>query len=234
MQLTDDDVLANQDMDSPITYVASPRDDHVLREVRKYQTSEIANVHELQEYGDFLRGALKPLGLFSEDFLPRASSECYKVTFRGQLVAIFRLTPAAPESAFHRTIPGGRGKKILEVNNVAVEQSYKGDLLLGIIMRNCALLSHVKGYDFVAGLIRYEILPLFTDFGTIPVRHTPFHVLGDEDVHDFVTYFMTDSKEHIDYAISRSYHYFHRKVTMRGIAADVDELKLCAAEAMGS
>ncbi|WP_460062607.1 hypothetical protein [Streptomyces sp. YKOK-I1] len=233
MQLTVKDVLANLDMASPITYAASPKDEEVLQEVRKYQISEIGSVNELREYSEFLENALKPLGLFSEDFLPRPSSECYRVSFRGQLVAIFRLTPTARDSAFHRVIPGASGKKILEVNNVAVEQSYKGDLLLGIIMKNCALLSHVKGYDFVAGLIRHEILSLFTDFGTIPVRHAPLHLLGDESVCDYVTYFMTDSEEHVDYAISRSYHYFHRKVTMRRIAADVAALKTRSVEVVG-
>ncbi|MFD9203853.1 hypothetical protein ACFWDP_36995, partial [Streptomyces anthocyanicus] len=101
-------------------------------------------------------------------------------------------------------------------------------------MKYCALLAHAESYDFVAGLIRHDLLPLFTDFGTVPVRHTPFHLLRNEEVHDYVTYFMTDSKEHIEYAISRSYHYFHRKVTMRKIAADVAAAKARPTEVVRS
>jgi hypothetical protein len=217
-------ILDNRDITAPITSAAAPMDETVLREVRKYRTCEIRDVQEHDEYRSFLQSALKPLGLYSEDFLPSTTSSCYKVTFGGEAVAIFRLTPVGPESVFHRTIPGASGKKILQVNNVAVEQTYQGELLLGVILKNCALLSHAKGFDFVAGLVRHEVLPLFVDFGTIPVRHEPLHLLGDAAICDYVTYFRTDRREHIDYALARSYHYFHRKVTMKNIAADVNRL----------
>ncbi|GAA4602225.1 hypothetical protein GCM10023195_06540 [Actinoallomurus liliacearum] len=234
LHLEDDAILANRDVTSPITLVAAPEDETVLREVRKYRTHEIEDVHEHDEYREFLEKALKPLGLYSADFLPSSASSCYKVTFRDEAVAIFRLTPVAPDSVFHRTIPGASGKKILQVNNVAVEQTYQGDLLLGIILKNCALLSHAKGFDFVAGLVRHEVLPLFVDFGTLPVRHEPLHLLGDSAICDYVTYFRTDRREHIDYALARSYHYFHRKVTMKRIAADVKRSALRATDEFGS
>jgi hypothetical protein len=231
--LEDTAILANRDVTSPITLAAAPEDEAVLREVRKYHTYEIQDVHEHDEYREFLEKALKPLGLYSADFLPSTASSCYKVTFRDEAVAIFRLTPVSPDSVFHRTIPGAAGKKILQVNNVAVEQTYQGDLLLGIILKNCALLSFAKGFDFVAGLVRHEVLPLFVDFGTIPVRHEPLHLLGDTAICDYVTYFRTDRREHIDYALARSYHYFHRKVTMKSIAADVNRLAVRATDEVG-
>ncbi|WP_439675426.1 hypothetical protein [Embleya sp. MST-111070] len=218
---------------SPVAFVAAPKDESVLAEVRKYQTCMITETQEREEYREFLEKALKPLGIYRDKFLPGVTSSCYKVTFDGRMAAIFRLTPAAPDSIYHEVIPGAAGRRIIEVNNVAIEQSFKGDLLLGIIMRNCALLSHAKGFDYVAGLIRHEILPMFVDFGTIPVRHAPLHLLGDETICDYVTYFMTDRKEHVDYAVSRSYHYFHRKVTMKRIAADVAESTLCPTDALG-
>jgi hypothetical protein len=221
--------LTKQNPVSLVSYAAAPRDDVVLREVQKYQTIEITGAQDQHQYRDFLERALKPLGLYSDDFLPGAASSCYKITFRDQTVAIFRLTPVAASSLFHRVIPGACGKKILEVNNVAVEKSYKGDLLLGIILRNCALLSHAKGYEFVAGLVRHEILPAFVDFGTIPVQHDPLHLLGDDGICDYVTYFMTDEQEHIDYALARSYHYLHRKITMKNIDADVRRMRVRAA-----
>ncbi|MEV3993196.1 hypothetical protein AB0J57_30250 [Streptomyces sp. NPDC049837] len=214
-------VLENQERESFITYTAAPHDPDVLRELHKYQISEITETWEEEDYRDFLKKALTPLGLFREEFLPSQSSHCYRITFDGETTAIFRLTPTDPGSVFHQVIPGAAGKKILEVNNVAVEESFRGDLLLGVILRDCALLAHEKGYDFVAGVVRHEILPLFVDFGTIPVRHDPLHILGDENICDYVTYFMTHRREHIDYACARGYHYFHRKVTMNAIDADV-------------
>ncbi|MFI0407405.1 hypothetical protein [Actinomadura sp. 3N508] len=212
------------------TYAAAPEDDEVLRELRQYQTHEVAEAQELDEYRDFLKNALRPLGLYSDEFLPDIASTCYRVTFDSELVAIFRLTPMAPDSTLHHIIPGATGKSVLEVNNIAVDKAFRGDLLLGIILRNCAVLSHTMGFDFVAGVIREEILSWFTDFGTIPVRHEPLHLLGDDTVNDFVTYFRTDSREYVDYAITRGYHYFHRKVTMRNIKADMKRARRRAAD----
>ncbi|TDB83931.1 hypothetical protein E1264_26460 [Actinomadura sp. KC216] len=223
-------VLDGGDPTATTTYAAAPEDDEVLRELRQYQTHEVERTHEFDEYRDFLKNALRPLGLYSDEFLPDAASTCYRVTFDHELVAIFRLTPAAPDSALHHIIPGAAGKSIIEVNNIAVDKAFRGDLLLGIILRNCAVLSHTMGFDFVAGVIRQEILSWFTDFGTIPVRHEPLHLLGDETVNDFVTYFRTDSRECVDYAITRGYHYFHRKVTMRNIKADMKRARRRAAD----
>ncbi|MFI8850155.1 hypothetical protein [Streptomyces sp. 891-h] len=213
--------LDESEPSNPATFTAAPMDEDVLREVRKYQIHEISDAADLDDYRAFLRDALKPFGLYSEEFLPGTGAVCYKVTFEDRLVAIHRLTPAEPESALHRIIPGAHDKRILEVNNVAIEQAFRGDLLLGIILRNCAVLSHSKGYDLVAGVIRHEMLPLFADFGTIPVRHEPLHLLGDAGIDDYVTYFRTENQAQVDYAIARGYHYFHRKVTMREIDEDV-------------
>lgn len=218
-------VQTNSDLELPGTYSASPRDETVLRELRKYEVYELTDLQEhdggYREYEDFLKRSFKPIGLYNDEFLPAVESSCYKITFGDEIVAIFRLTPVGEDSVFHRTIPGAVGRKILEVNNVAVERTYQGDLLLGIILKNCAVLSHLKGYDVVAGLVRYDVLPVFVDFGTIPVRHEPLHLLGDPAIHDYVTYFMTNKKAHVDYALARSYHYFHRKVTMKNIDSDV-------------
>lgn len=222
------EVIAALDESNPkntATFTAAPQDEDVLREVRKYQIHEIAGAKDLDDYREFLREALKPLGLYSEEFLPGSAAVCYKITFEGRLVAIFRLTPAEPDSTLHGVIPGACDKRILEVNNVAIEKTFRGDLLLGVILRDCAVLSHEMGYDLVAGVIRHEILPMFLDFGTIPVCHEPLHLLGDGSINDFVTYFRTESREQVDYAIARGYHYFHRKITMRKIDAEAKRVR---------
>lgn len=228
MRLQDTAILANQDISAPASYAAASKDDDVLCEVQKYRTHEITDGQMQDEYREFLQKAFKPLGLYREDFLPGAASSCYRINFRDQLVAIFRLTPVSSDSIFHQVIPGAPGAKILEVNNVAVDVSFKGSLLIGIILKDCALLSHIKGYNFVAGVVRRQVLPVFVDFGTIPVRHEPLHVLGDPKISDYVTYFRTDEREHVDYVLARSYHYFHRKVTMSKIDADRLSLRLRA------
>jgi len=172
-------------------------------------------------YREFMENSFKPLGIYREEFLPGLDSSCYKVTCDDQMVAIFRLTEALPGSMFHQIIPDSNARRIIEVNNVAVEKNYRGELLLGIILRNCALLSHQKGCDAVAGVVRYDVLPYFVDFGTIPVLHEPFHLLGDPKIDDYITYFMTGSRDNVEYAVARGYHYFHRKILMSNIKADV-------------
>ena len=219
VRLDDSMILANQDIMLPASYAAAAEDETVLREVRKYTTHEITDGQAREEYEEFLQRAFKPLGIYREHFLPGASSSCYRINFQGQVVAIFRLTPVSPESALHQIIPGASRARILEVNNVAIDESFKGDLLIGIILKNCALLSHVKGFDFVAGIVRRQVLPVFVDFGTIPVLHEPFHLLGDPAICDYITYFRTDDDQYIDYVLARSYHYFHRKVTVKNIDA---------------
>lgn len=217
----EEDILVDQVMMGKSIYVAAPEDQKVLQEIRKYKTVEIQDLDDEGKYRKFLEDSFKPLGMYSENFLPNSASSCYKVTCSGEMVAIFRLTQAAPGSIFHEIIPDARNKKIIEVNNVAVEKKHRGELLLGIILRNCALLSHFKGCDVVAGVVRHDVLPYFVDFGTIPVLHEPFHLLGDPKIDDYITYFMTSSRDHVEYAITRGYHYFHRKITMNEIKADV-------------
>ncbi|WP_433662263.1 hypothetical protein ACQPW1_08960 [Nocardia sp. CA-128927] len=219
-------ILDNRDLELPITFSASPASAIVIEELRKYQTHEIPDVDDNEEsyrqYKEFLERALKPLGLYREEFLPATASLCYRVTYCDETAAIFRLTPVGDKSIYHRLIPGASRKRILEVNNVAVEPAYRGDLLLGIIMKNCALLSHTLGFEIVAGIVRYEVLPMFVDFGTVPVHHEAIHLLGDDTICDYITYFMTREQAHVDYALARSYHYFHRKVTMKNIQTDVE------------
>lgn len=209
------------DLAPGISYAAAPRNDAVLAEIQKYRVCEIASAEDSSEYAEFLRSEFNAVGIYRDEFLPSDASTCYKVAIDTELVAIFRLTPAEESSIFHRVIPGVAGKEVLEVNNVAVARSFRGDLLLGFILNSCALLSYWHGYDIVAGIVRYDVLPLFIDYGTIPVRHEPLHLLGDVDICDYVTYFRTDKPEYIRYAVARSYHYFHRKVVMKKIAGDV-------------
>jgi hypothetical protein len=87
----------------------------------------------------------------------------------------------------------------------------------------------MRGYQVVAGIVRYEVLPFFVDFGTIPIRHDALHVLEDPSICDYITYFRTDEEMYVDYARARGYHYCHRKVTMKGIDADVRHLRAEAA-----
>jgi hypothetical protein len=215
------DILNDHAMAAKSAFVAAPDDEEVLREIRKYKTTEIQDFHDQGNYREFMESSFKPLGIYREEFLPQLDSSCYKVTCDDQMVAIFRLTEVMPGSVFHQIIPGSSGRRIIEVNNVAVEKDYRGELLLGIILRNCALLSHLKGCDVVAGVVRYDVLPYFVDFGTIPVPHEPFHLLGDPTIDDYITYFMTGSRDHVEYAVARGYHYFHRKIVMNNIKADV-------------
>jgi hypothetical protein len=228
MRLDDSMILANQDIMLPESYTAAAEDETVLKEVRKYRTYEITDSQSQEEYKEFLQRAFKPLGIYREGFLPGASSSCYRINMQDQLVAIFRLTPVSSGSALHRIIPQASRARILEVNNIAIDDSLKGDLLIGVILKNCALLSHVKGFDFVAGIVRRQVLPVFVDFGTIPVLHEPLHILGDPAICDYITYFRTDDDQCIDYVLARSYHYFHRKVTVKNIDAHRLSLSLKA------
>lgn len=188
-----------------------------------YEIGTIECAHGVEEYLEFLKAHYEPLGFMCGDVLPESDSILIGIRFKGRLAAIFRLTMVTDiNSPYHRLIPNaihrsGERKRLLEVNNVVIAREYRASAVLGLILYRSACEAHSRGYDFVVGLNRYQILRFFVDFGVIPVEAPPIHVLGKDHLSDFINYYDTADPNSIAYMHERAKRYFHQEYVMKSI-----------------
>lgn len=188
-----------------------------------YQLREIDAAPDAANYERLLRETYEPLGFMRGELLPVAGSRCYKLMYRGTLVAIFRLTPVLDgESPYFRLVPGarsadGRRARMVEVNNVVIAAPFRATILLGLLLYHCAVRARRMGCDFVVGLTRYQTLRFFVDFGVVPVDHPPLRLLGQAHLLDFVIYYDIASRESLRYLHERARRYFHQQYVMKSI-----------------
>lgn len=191
--------------------------------VEAYQLQEIDAASGAVDYERLLRETYEPLGFMRGELLPVDGSRCYQLTYRGTLVAIFRLTPVLDDqSPYFRLVPGacskdGRRARMVEVNNVVIAAPFRATILLGLLLYHCALSARRMGCDFVVGLTRYQTLRFFVDFGVVPVDHPPLRLLGQAHLLDFVIYYDTGSQESLRYMHERARRYFHQQYVMKSI-----------------
>jgi hypothetical protein len=212
-------------MASPDRDVASAQVESQALELFRLERFDVRRVGDInrEEYVAFLKDHYQPLGFFCEQVLPRQNSTLFEIRHDGRLAAIFRLTEITEQgSPYFQLVPGacaegGQRRRLLEVNNVVIAQSFRASIVLGLILYRSACEAHKGGYDFVVGMNRYQILRFFVDFGVIPADHTPIHALGKEHLLDFVNYYDTADPMSIAYMHERAKRYFHQEYVMRSI-----------------
>jgi hypothetical protein len=186
-----------------------------------FEFVEIRAMQKRQDYIDLLEATYRMLGFLEEFVYPKPDAVLFELTFREELAGICALTPAAVESSLLDLIPGGRKNghhaRVLELTNVIVVPSFHGSIALGLLLYGCAYHTWRNGYDFVAGIVREEVLRAFVDFGVVPVDHAPLHLLGRDDLNDFAIYYDTRSPESIVYMHERTQRYCNQKHILRAI-----------------
>lgn len=157
---------------------------------------EIASPSQLEHYLELVRETYGPLGFLndhSDSFMPRNQTRCYVLTYCGDVVGSCSLTPVNEErSLFHGLVPGGdqqSGAQMIELNNIILIPELRGGIGLALILYHAAVQAWDTGADLVVGITRYQTLRYFVEAGAIPVDHEPLHLLGREDLHDFVIYY---------------------------------------------
>ncbi len=186
-----------------------------------FEFSEIRSRQDRQGYIDLLEKTYRELGFLEEFVYPRPEAALFDLTFRGQTAGICALTPSDGETLFHRLIPAVRGNgrhaKVLELTNAIIAPQFHGSIALGLLLSECAQYSWRNGYDYVAGVVRAQVLRAFVDFGVVPVEHAPLHLLGRSELNDFVVYYDTHSPESIIYMRERTARYCHQKFVLEAI-----------------
>lgn len=188
-----------------------------------YAVDAVQDADAAWAYDQLLTQTYEPLRFMSERVLPTADSQRFLIRYRDRPVAIFRLTEVTDaDSPYHRWLPAdvaGPDARWLEVNNVIVAPEFRATILLGLILYESACHAHRQRYDAVVGVTRLQTLKFFVEFGVVPVDHPPLHLLGRDDLHDFLIYYDTRDREAVDYMHRRARHWFHQQSVLRAIQA---------------
>ncbi len=191
-------------------------------ERERYTVKEIEDHGSLGDYRHLIENAYEPLGFMYSDLLPGPESQCFELRYDARLVAVFRLTPVLCADSPYFLLPPfcsrGAPERLLEVNNVVVDTEFRATIVLGLILENSATIAMRYQYDYVVGITRQQTLRYFVDFGVIPIDHEPLHLLGREDILDFVIYYDLTSEDSRSYVRQRSIRYFHQQKVMRSIS----------------
>lgn len=191
-------------------------------ERERYTVREIEDHESLGDYRHLIENAYEPLGFMHSDLLPGPESECFELRYDTRLVAVFRLTPVlCGDSPYFLLSPfssKATPKRLLEVNNVVVDTDFRATIVLGLILESCATIAMRREFDYVVGITRQQTLRYFVDFGVIPIDHEPLHLLGREDILDFVIYYDLTSEDSRNYVRQRSIRYFHQQKVMCSIS----------------
>ncbi|MGH8444647.1 MAG: hypothetical protein ACREVL_05230 [Solimonas sp.] len=194
-----------------------------LYRVERYGVEAVTTPAQWQAYDALFEQTYRALGFPLDALRPEADSRCFLVTHDGQPVATFRLTPVTDvDSHYHRLLPrrarrDGSPLRLLELNNVIVAPRFRATIVLGLLLRHSALFAAECDYDYIVGLTRYQILRHFVEFGVVPVDHEPLHLLGRDDLLDFVIYYDTASRDSCDYIEQRARRYFHQQFVLHSI-----------------
>jgi hypothetical protein len=192
---------------------------------------EIASPAQLERYLELVRETYGPLGFMNDHadgFMPRSSTQCHVLTYCGEVVGSCSLTPVKDErSLFHNLVPGGdlqSGAQMIELNNIILVPELRGGIGLALILYHAAIRALETGADLVVGITRYQTLRHFVEAGAIPVDHEPLHMLGREDLHDFVIYYDIRTRDARTYLRERARRLFAQARTLHNIRSRVNNV----------
>jgi predicted GNAT family N-acyltransferase len=184
-----------------------------------YTFFEISSKKDIEEYDKLLDVTYSPLGFLDPKILPKQETMRFGLNFDDELIAICSLTPILDNNtnAFSEVVPMFQGKRLIEMGNVIIKPKFRGNVTLGLLFSNVARYSNRNNYDYVVGITRHKILRHFVDFGVIPVLHEPLHLLGNEDLNDFILYYDTHANESIQYMEERTRRFIYQEYIMASI-----------------
>lgn len=176
---------------------------------------ERATAEQMAEYRRLVHAVYEPLGFLNDQaecFLPREGTTCYVLLYRDRIVGSCALTPVADaDSVYHRHIPDGARdgqQAMVELNNIILIPELRGGIGLALILYNCVLTAIAEGSSLVVGITRYQTLRYFVEAGAIPIAHEPLHLLGREDLNDFIIYYDIRSEDARTYIRERARRLF--------------------------
>lgn len=174
-----------------------------------------ASAAHMADYRRLIETTYEPLGFLNDHadcFLPREGTTCYVLTYREQIVGSCALTRVKEDdSIYHDYLPVDRRDRavgMIELNNIILIPELRGGIGLALILYNAALTTLAEGSGLVVGITRYQTLRYFVEAGAIPVSHEPLHLLGREDLNDFIIYYDVRSRDSQTYLRERARRLF--------------------------
>lgn len=174
-----------------------------------------ASAAHMVDYRRLIQTTYEPLGFLNDHadcFLPRDGTTCYVLTYRDQIVGSCALTRVRDaDSIYYDYLPVDRRDRaigMIELNNIILVPGLRGGIGLSLILYNSALTTLAEGSGLVVGITRYQTLRYFVEAGAIPVSHEPLHLLGREDLNDFIIYYDVRSQDSQTYLRERAQRLF--------------------------
>jgi hypothetical protein len=184
---------------------------------------------EYDQYDALVRASFTEARIFSESFLPDEDTRRYgAVHVRDGLVGTcsFRDASHNPVLVDHLGKHLSQPPKVIwEVNNFAVAPDHRNGTASALLLIGCALSGHRSGVDALAGVIRSTAIPALTNFGLVPTYHEPLHILGRDDVCDFISYYDTREEESVMYMRERAARFFYSAHVIYQIRAHARKAK---------
>ena len=208
--------------------------------VQQYHSSSYsfvpATANMMERYHDLIYTTYEPLGFLndrSDTFMPRSKTGCFVLLHEGEVVGSCSLTPVRKsKSVFHTLIPGRLPDDVtmIELNNIILVPELRGGIGLAIILYHAALHALEMGADFIVGITRYQTLRYFVEAGAIPVDHEPLHLLGRDDLNDFVIYYDIRSCDSRTYLKERARRLFDQVGVLKKIRRRVKKVSRLSVE----
>jgi len=197
-----------------------------------------ASAAHMGDYRRLIETTYEPLGFLNDhadSFMPRDGTTCYVLTYRDEVVGSCSLTPVRDtQSIYYQHLPMDRRDQaigMIELNNIILVPELRGGIGLSLILYNSALTTLAEGSGLVVGITRYQTLRYFVEAGAIPVSHEPLHLLGREDLNDFIIYYDVRSPDSQTYLRERALRLFGQA----SILGDIKRrIQVCSGKAMTS
>lgn len=161
-----------------------------------YSLQLLDTPEEYEQFNEMLVSRYGPLNFLKDDdrtsFLPKPDTKRYGLFQGGELIGICALNPITDrDTVFHQYIRDDdlSTRRIVEVNNVVLSRRFIGMGCLTIMLYEAVKRAISDGFDIAVGITRYQTLRFFIESGAVPVEHPPLHLLGREDILDFIIYY---------------------------------------------
>lgn len=198
----------------------------------EYSVKKIINDenNKNDEYLEILESSYEPLGFLKPDIYPNQNAICHGLYFNEDLEGIFSINTiydiGSHELFGQIPLLSQYGNmRVAEIKNVILKRRVRGTIALGIMLYAAAKYAMENNYAAVVGITRYQTLPYFVDFGVVPICHEPLHLMGDENINDFVIYFDTCKEDSINYMHARADHFFRNEFVMARIRSKCSNKK---------